>query len=46
MMESIAEQMQAGLTNKEAIMSAFETNANSDKKKSLTDIEHARVAVQ
>lgn len=46
MMDSIAEQVQAGLSNEEAIMSAFETNANSEKKKSLTDIERARVAVQ
>ncbi|MGM7724635.1 glutamate synthase large subunit [Metabacillus sp. Hm71] len=32
MMEKIAEQMQAGLTNEEAIMSAFEANAKSEKK--------------
>jgi glutamate synthase (NADPH/NADH) large chain len=46
MMEKINEQMQAGLTNEEAVMSAFEANAKSDKKTSSVKIERSKVVVQ
>jgi glutamate synthase (NADPH/NADH) large chain len=46
MMEKINEQMQAGLTNEEAVMSAFEANAKSDKKTSSVKTERSKVVVQ
>jgi glutamate synthase (NADPH/NADH) large chain len=46
MMEKIAEQMQAGLTNEEAVMSAFEANAKSEKKGSATKTARSKAVVQ
>ncbi|WP_338785819.1 glutamate synthase large subunit [Metabacillus sp. FJAT-53654] len=46
MMEKIAEQMQAGLTNDEAIMSAFEANAKSEKKGPASKTARSKAVVQ
>ena len=46
MMNRIAEQMEAGLTNEEAIMSAFEANAKSEKKGSVTKPSRSKAVVQ
>ncbi|MBO1512133.1 glutamate synthase large subunit [Metabacillus bambusae] len=46
MMEKIAEQMQAGLTNEEAVMSAFEANAKSEKKGSAPKTARSKAVVQ
>jgi glutamate synthase (NADPH/NADH) large chain len=46
MMEKINEQMEAGLTNEEAVMSAFEANAKSEKKGTSLKTERSEVVVQ
>jgi glutamate synthase (NADPH/NADH) large chain len=46
MMEKIAEQMQAGLSNEEAVMSAFEANAKSEKKGSSSKSARSKAVVQ
>jgi glutamate synthase (NADPH/NADH) large chain len=46
MMEKIAEQMQAGLSNEEAVMSAFEANAKSEKKEPVTKTARSKAVVQ
>lgn len=46
MMNRIAEQMEAGLSNEEAIMSAFEANAKSEKKGSVTKPSRSKAVVQ
>jgi glutamate synthase (NADPH/NADH) large chain len=46
MMDRIAEQMDAGLTNEEAVMSAFEANAKSEKKGSVLKEARSKAVVQ
>ncbi|TXC93107.1 glutamate synthase large subunit [Metabacillus litoralis] len=46
MMNRIAEQMEAGLTNDEAIMSAFEANAKSEKKEPAAKSARSKAVVQ
>jgi glutamate synthase (NADPH/NADH) large chain len=46
MMERIDEQMQAGLTSEEAVMSAFEANAKNEKKGSSSKSARSKVVVQ
>ncbi|MCM3651934.1 glutamate synthase large subunit [Metabacillus litoralis] len=46
MMERIEEQMQAGLTAEDAVMSAFEANAITEKKGSVASIDRSEAIVQ
>ena len=46
MMERIEEQMQAGLTDEDAAMSAFEANAITDKKGSVASTNRSEAIVQ
>jgi glutamate synthase (NADPH/NADH) large chain len=46
MMERIDEQMQAGLTSEEAVMSAFEANSKNEKKGSSSKSARSKVVVQ